>query len=994
MVTRAHGAGPGNEGTVMPGWGEPTPSAPEGDDRGAAADRHAAAPGTPPGAASALAPSVDPTADYRFWLVPHTHWDREWYLPFEQFRIRLARTVDEILDTLDNDPSFPCFTLDGQAVILEDYLELRPHREPQLRRLIAAGRLAIGPAYTLPDEFLVGGESLVRNLLHGRLVCRRFGGQPMAVGYLPDTFGHVAQLPQLLRGFGLDTFVFWRGLGDEADELGAVFTWQAPDGSEVLAIRQLGSYGNADEFGRWGRQGADFRDAPERWGEIAGLRLERFLEMFGPAVERAGIRDLLLCNGSDHKPVQRELPGLVAAARAVHPGAGLRIATYEDYVAALRPTVGSPAVLTGELRSGREAAILRGIESARIGLKQANEATERALFVAEALASLAELRRWADRMARAAGQVEAATDSRGPSPEAGRDGRDRTGLLGSDDQDGIRRDWGTPPPPDSYPLDELRHAWRELLRNHPHDSISGCSVDETHRDMAQRFVTAQRIAGRVRRESLARLAGRDAPWSAAEAPSADASIVNVLPFQRTALVELPLPVELARSGRLIAELDGGPVPTQVVGRGAAGRALVAATVPGFGSVGLRLRTARPAPDGARLVDGRTIENEHYRVTVEPDGTLAVTDLADGRRTAGLHAFEDIADRGDEYDFCPVAGDIAWRSERDAEDVRVRPLAAGPAVAELEIRLRASLPHGLSRDRRGRSRSRIVVPIRTLVRLVAGVDRIEFRTTVDNRVRDHRLRVVFPAPASGTTVRAEGQFDVVRRPAVPLWSGEGWAEPPAPTSHTAGAIAAGRLTVLGRGLPEYQAVLRADGGLDLALTLLRCVGWLSRDDLETRPGHAGPALETPEAQCLGEHVFEYAIDLRAAERDDAALLRASQDFRVELAVGPAGARTAGLLDLAAAGAAGDLILAALKGAEDGEGLILRAFAPADAETPRHFGPVGAFPDAEPVRLDETAMPAAAGDRRGLELAPGAIGTLRLRPPAVARRSPRRRSADRD
>src|SRR5262249_4367395 len=125
-------------------------------------------------------------SDFRYLVVPHTHWDREWYLPFEQFRLRLGAVVDRGLETLRPDPSFTSFTLDGQAIVLEDYVEVRPENEARLRALLAAGRLEVGPSYMLPDEILVGGEPLVRNLLLGRRVCRRFGVEPSGAGYLPD----------------------------------------------------------------------------------------------------------------------------------------------------------------------------------------------------------------------------------------------------------------------------------------------------------------------------------------------------------------------------------------------------------------------------------------------------------------------------------------------------------------------------------------------------------------------------------------------------------------------------------------------------------------------------------------------------------------------------------------------------------------------------------------------------------------------------------------
>ena len=158
-------------------------------------------------------------SDFRYLVVPHTHWDREWYLPFEFFRLRLGSVVDGVLDTLEGNPSFTSFTLDGQAIVLEDYVEVRPENAGRLQALLDAGRLEAGPSYVLPDEILVGAESLVRILLLGRRVCRRFGVEPSGAGYLPDSFGHPAQLPQILAGFGIRTFLFSRGMGDEVDDL-------------------------------------------------------------------------------------------------------------------------------------------------------------------------------------------------------------------------------------------------------------------------------------------------------------------------------------------------------------------------------------------------------------------------------------------------------------------------------------------------------------------------------------------------------------------------------------------------------------------------------------------------------------------------------------------------------------------------------------------------------------------------------------------------------
>ena len=174
------------------------------------------------------------------YIVPHTHWDREWYLPYQTFRTRLVHLMDRLLDILASNGAYRHFMLDGQSILLEDYLEIRPERAAEIAYLVRANRLAIGPWYVLPDEFLVAPESLVRNLMLGDQICSRFGGK-MLVGYVPDPFGHIGQLPQILRGFGIESAAVQRGLGEEPAEL----WWKSPDGSRVLLFYLRDGYGNA-----------------------------------------------------------------------------------------------------------------------------------------------------------------------------------------------------------------------------------------------------------------------------------------------------------------------------------------------------------------------------------------------------------------------------------------------------------------------------------------------------------------------------------------------------------------------------------------------------------------------------------------------------------------------------------------------------------------------------------------------------------------------------
>jgi alpha-mannosidase len=713
---------------------------------------------------------VAEVSDFRYLVVPHTHWDREWYLPFEVFRLRLGAVVDGVLDTLERDPSFTSFTLDGQAIVLEDYLEVRPENEGRLRALLDAGRLEVGPSYVLPDEILVGGESLVRNLLLGRHVCRRFGIEPSGAGYLPDSFGHPAQLPQILAGFGIRTFLFSRGMGDEIDEMGVVFRWRAGR-AEVVACQMLPHY---DNFARLS------------WYQDAEARVCAIVERFGELLRGAGQEQIVLADGSDHLPIEPQLPEILSGLERTFQ-TPFRIGRYDEHEPA---TEGLP-VHEGELVGSRLQNILRGVNSARIYLKQANERAERRLVSIETAGALRMLREDAP-----------------------------------------------------YPASDLRLAWRDLLRNHPHDSICGCSCDEVHRDMLVRYEQLDRTLDFVQSEAV----------------GVGGALVNTLPYRRR-----------------------------------------------------------------RLVDGQVYELEGFS-GARPEPFLSHGPLFDYDRIAELITFEDEPDLGDLYTFCP-GGTV-----RTAKLVGRR--GEGGLVLEHE------LPG---------------IRIETTIRHVNALpDRFELTSVVENEADDHRLRVLIRSDSGAHEVRTESQFAVVHRPLAPPPPRADWVEPPVPTAHTLGAVALGPLVLLTKGLPEYEA--SKDG---LRLTLLRCVGTISRPaGLPTRPLAAGPDITTPDGQCGGRHVFEYALRFDGDKMSNAALVRASQDYRTDFLRGDPFEPP---LELG-----GDVVFSCLKQAEDGGGLVLRVFNP----NPQPEALSLSLP-ARRIRLDEEAIVDA-----GHELAPDEIATFLL------------------
>jgi mannosylglycerate hydrolase len=792
-------------------------------------------------------------------IVSHTHWDREWYQPFQEYRIRLVRLMDRLLDVLTADPNYRHFTLDGQTIILEDYLEVRPEREAEIRRLVQEGRLLIGPWYILPDEFLVGPEATVRNLMLGDRMARRFGPK-MIIGYVPDPFGHISQLPQILGGFGMDVACFWRGTGDAPTE----FRWAAPDGTEVLVLHLRDSYANAA-----------YLPADED-GFVAAI--QRIVDSLA---SHAPTDYLLVMNGNDHMEPMPELPALIAAANARLPDVVLRHGTLPQHVIAVRAAPPQLELRRGEMRCPQHAPILPGVLSARMWIKQRNAAAETLL------------EKWAEPFSAIAAHLK-------------------------------------PEPLNLKPL--IQQAWRYLIQNHPHDSICGCSIDQVHKEMDVRFDWVTQIGEEVTRQSLATIADAvDTASLDTEEPVMPVVVFNPVAGPRTDLVTVRVQLSGSLDHFTITDESSRPVSFQVQRRcpekdNTAELTFVAPDVPGHGYRTFAIRPAGASSASNRQQTVTNIENEFFLVAADPTtGTFTLTDKASGTVFRDLNRFVDGGDRGDEYNYCPPEADRVV--DAPAAQPTIRLVESGPVRQTLRIEMIYHLPVALTADRSTRTSETVALPIVTCVSLSPGVRRVDVQTRVDNQARDHRLRVHFPTPICTDVSHAEGHFDVVTRPVDPPPNTADWAEQPTSTHPQRTFVDANDgesgLMVNNRGLPEYE-VLRGETGVIIALTLLRCVGWLSRDDIPTRPGHAGPGLSTPGAQCPGRHVFEYALvphtrDWRACFREAHAFdapLRAVLTSVHEGSLPPTGSF--------ATAEPNTMVISAVKAAESGDGLIVRVY----------------------------------------------------------------------
>ncbi len=911
-------------------------------------------------------------------IISHTHWDREWYRPFQSFRLKLVHLIDGLLELLEKDPQFKYFMLDGQTIVLDDYLAMRPEKEAVLRQYIQKGRILIGPWHILPDMFLVGFEAHIRNLLQGERTARKFGPK-MQVGYIPDPFGHPGQVPQLLRGFGIETACLWRGLEDEPAE----FWWQSPDGSRVLMAYLRDSYSNGASLPA---------DDPAAFTAALALAADSL-------AAHSAVSDYLIMYGTDHMEPPPGTSEAIAYAGKVLKDTHVIHSTLPKFVAALqadiqRQKLDLPTVM-GELRACKRMHLLPGVLSTRMWIKQRNHASESLMTKwVEPFSTFSELLTM--------------------------DHRPRT----MDKLSNIVHGQSS----------IVHSAWRLLMENHPHDSICGCSIDQVHEEMKVRFDQVDQVGEELARQSLEAISSSINTSSSDTAQKSAIVVFNPSSFTRSDFLNLSLELPPGVDAFDLVDEQGKSLPYQA--QGVESRELIhmildsKALQSAFGSIsngraagmtvqdvrisregsqvyidaimadggepnlvawetgrkqiedifpdqsitsyhvrarscpasqvtltipqvpGLGYRTfwlrSRPSQESASVRLGspfikailpltrlpflkgllpgqrkprlpRRLENEFFVVTLEKNGTLAVLDKRTGQRFTGLNCFQDGGDCGDEYNYSPPSLDRLLTAH-----LKHAAVESGPVQQSLRLELELPTPACLSPDRKSRSKEILITRISSRITLTSGVPRVDISTAIENSAQDHRLRVHFPAPFSSTTGSQDGQFEVVERSiGLPPYD-ETWVEQPRPEvpQRAFTDISDGKsgLMVANRGLPEVEVLKNSLGNAEIALTLLRCVGWLSRDDFSTRKGHAGPFLETPSAQMPGNWTFAYSIIPHASGWQSA--FQQAYAFETPLRVVTTSLHTG---DLPPSGSFVEttpetFIVSAVKTAEDGQRLV--------------------------------------------------------------------------
>jgi mannosylglycerate hydrolase len=778
-------------------------------------------------------------ATRRVDIVAHTHWDREWYRPFQSFRARLVELIDSLLDRLQADQAYAHFLLDGQMAVVEDYLAIRPERKAALQTLAAEGRLAMGPWYTLPDEFLVSGETHIRNLQRGLLVAADFGGA-MEVGYLPDMFGHVAQMPQLLRLFGFEHAVVWRGVPAAVTATG--FWWRSPDGSTVRAEYLPTGYGN----------GATMPRDP-------AVLLSEISEWVNDQRALVGDRTVLWMNGSDHLTPQPFLPQVVAEANVLAAG------SYELVVTSLAGHLAAAGTAdlttwTGELRSGARANLLMGVASNRVDIHQLSATAERALEQrAEPLAALLQpAEQWPAALLDAA-WLEMVRNA----------AHDSVCACSHDDV-----------------TLAVEHRYAEAR------AIAEAVEERALRYLADNVSVKGPVAVNAAQRSRGGLVevqfpGTDA-WPGAQVTAIDAGVHRHfdLPMAQGAAVIADEVMWAANcSGITLTErhdslhvvivCDGGPVDVPR-NRGLVRQAVLASpssrmtadirvppthralvhvdSVAGYGWRAIAQSHEQILPKVAAVtVTAATIDNSLVTVDVdERDGTFAINGIA------GYGRFVDDGDAGDTYNWSPPDHQHVIDQP---EAVSVSVSEDGPLRARVQIRSIYQWPQRIDEVSERRMGMRLVTVV-TTIEVRAGESMVRISVEFDNAVQDHRLRVHLPLPAPARSSRAECAFTVVERG---LTAEGGPTEVAMATFPSRRFVQAGGLTVAHHGILEYELVdVTPAGATTLALTILRATRFLSRGSMTMRPLPAGPHDELLGSQMPGPHRVEFAVSVDAVD----------------------------------------------------------------------------------------------------------------------------------
>lgn len=730
-------------------------------------------------------------------IVPHMHWDREWYFSADESKYLLLNNMDEIFEMLETREDYPCYILDGQTAVLEDYFAYKPENRERLKKLVQQGKLRIGPWYTQTDAMVVGAESITRNLLYGHKDCKSLG-PVMKIGYLPDSFGQSAQMPMILNGFNITRSIFWRGTSERMGTDQTEFYHKSDNGSRVLC--QLLPLGYA--IGKY---------LPV---EVEALK-ER-MSKYMPVLDKGATGDhILVPNGHDQMPIQKNIFEVMDSLKKIYPEKNFFLSDYESVFKELE-TKDDYATLTGEFLDGKYMRVHRSIYSSRADIKSYNTRLEYKLTnILEPLAVIAH-------------------------------------RLGFD-----------------YFSGAIEYIWKEMMKNHAHDSIGCCCSDKVHREIYHRFVLAEEKIDRMIDFYKRKIVDAMSKEIALDKLTA----FNLLPYARNGIIKGEIITRM--KGFQLGDENKNPIAFSVLSKEIVDAGLIDRQIVHYGNYDpfvryeIELEDQLPAMgfktyfvienDTAQEIDSQEtnmMENEYYQIRINDNGTLQIKDLETQRVYDQVLLMEDGSDDGDGYDYSPIENDWIITS-RDAK--AKKKIIHYPYSDHATVSFQLKVPYDLEERRSRKMNGHIDITLDIDLRKKSKV--IQIKATVDNQAKDHRVRVYIPQTIASKTTLADHQFGSIERgisdPAIEVWQKEHWSERPDAIYPMLSYVKMknDRLSFITDSVREYEAIDEKT----LAITLYRCTGYLGKEELLRRPGRpSGIKMATPDQQMLGINCYDFAL----------------------------------------------------------------------------------------------------------------------------------------
>lgn len=844
-------------------------------------------------------------------VVSNTHWDREFRASFEKTRRNLLIMLDTTLDILENDKDYHSFTMDGHSIMIDDYLQMRPERTEQVRKFISEGRLIIGPYYTLPEEFTISHEALIRNLIFGKATVEKYGGKVPTVAYTPSSWGQTGQYPQILKDFGIDYMMFYRGISHH--EAPAEYIWQAPDGTRVLASR-FALYCRYNWYYQVHRAVSRGRvwSKDYKWGEFDEAPFRVADGFVGPAInydlkspearyEKENLKKAILDMLEEEKghfttPVFLGMNGhdisvgfpleskVIKDAKELF---GDEIEIEHTNLEGFWKDAGKyldqdkMTVLVGERRSylkeGKWTYLFPGTISARTYLKQADFNAYTALaYMAEPL----------------------------------------NALAGNDSKNYLNR------------------GWQYLMSNHSHDANGGCAPDSVCKDMEYRYRKAQDIAEIVTQDAMAEIA-KNLSGKGQEKDVVQLVVYNTLPYSRDVVVPLDIEVpEELGNGIIIDGVELQPVisekssifvdsiwdvPTILQSMHHRVYAYFK-NIPALGYKTFKISQSkhkmqkRPA-----MAQGNVLENEKLKVTVNPNGTIDVLNKTNGKEYHGLNYYTSQGEVGNAWKH--ESPDFDRKYSTIGNNAKIYVTESGALSATIVVEQDFSVPESCSVNPSDIYTS---IPIKTSYTIEKNADYIKVKTEIDNTAKDHWLRANFPTGIKSCCSYSDSHFDIVKRD-IEIPDSTGWVEQAFGTQplRTFAAVVDENngFAVMPKGLFEYEVF---DDSV-MALTLIRaCRIKLAVSEEKVTE------LEDEGVQCPGKRSFEYTLYFNEGNIEKMPNVAANIFADIKCAVCGRGKGSLPLEDSLLEVDNKNIHVTAVKRADDGNGIIVRYYNPSDKD----------------------------------------------------------------